>query len=425
MSELPFDIIFHDKTPLVAGMKWQALDNLSRRQCRAWVKGMDANVWLMLPGAQDTLIGYAQLGLSSLPASQTRRACSLAVLMLPLLGKNGWGIFRLADERYWFVAATDGRLSPLSDLTGSAEHVRHALRLFLDYVPQSGDVTIFCPAGFLPDTPGDGTSLTDLLPRLMPLRPARLRPVSDRLPAFLWSAALVAVLLGYFGWQQYQASQHEKQIAAAREAYLTAKKKVGSSTSAALQPWAQQPSPAAVIRGCTAAWDAPLSVAGWLFSKAECADGQVRMAWHSPKGGNVQDFRTRILHDYPGHRPFFNIPGSADTGGISLPVSVIPDHPSAELPDGEEVTRRLTGYAQRLNIPLTLAENVQAVVGVDGNSVPLPWKSWRFSMQTDIPASQLFGPDLRDTGIRLSGITVSLADARLHYQIQGTLYAKR
>lgn len=90
MSELSFDVIFHGNIPLVAGLKWQARENLSLRQARAWVKENDANVWLMLPGIHDTLIGYVQLGLSSLSSAQVRRSHSLAVMVLPLLGQHGW-----------------------------------------------------------------------------------------------------------------------------------------------------------------------------------------------------------------------------------------------------------------------------------------------------------------------------------------------
>ncbi len=420
-----FHVISHDRVHLIAGLRWHALETPGRGTCRAWVKGADASHWLRLQGnGQDALVGYVQLGLSDLTTAQIRRAYSLAALIAPVLGQNGWGVFHLTDDRYWFVATTDGCLSPLSDIVGSVTDITRSLQRYLAYVSDA-KTTAFCPDGFSPSHSGDTTPLTTLLASLPPGKTARLHPVSQRLPAVLWSAAAVIALVGYLGWQHYQDVQHKKEIAEARDAFLAAKKKVGDGTAGLARPWTQQPSPKSVIRACTDAWNVPLSVAGWLFRTAECADGQVRIAWHSPKGGNVADFRNRILHRYPNHTPFFNIPGAADLGGISLPVSVAPDKSGDELPTADEVMQRLTSYAQRLGITLSISENSPQATEVGGHTIPLPWRSWRFSMQTDIPVRQLFSQDINDSGIRLSGITATLASSRLHYQIQGTLYAKR
>ncbi|WP_396027115.1 hypothetical protein [Enterococcus faecalis] len=42
-----------------------------------------------------------------------------------------------------------------------------------------------------------------------------------------------------------------------------------------------------------------------------------------------------------------------------------------------------------------------------------------------MPPDNLFGPDFDKSGIRLNAITMTLSNARLHYILEGTLYANR
>jgi len=62
---------------------------------------------------------------------------------------------------------------------------------------------------------------------------------------------------------------------------------------------------------------------------------------------------------------------------------------------------------------------------VDGNIVDLPWRTYSFQLDTDIPPENLFGSDINKSGIRLNTITMTLSNARLHYTLEGTLYATR
>lgn len=424
MSGMPFDVVFKDRTPLIAGLRWQTVESISRRECRAKIKDADASSWIMFPGLQDSLVGHVQLGLSELTTAQARRACSLALAILPLLNRDGWGVFHLHDDRYWFVAATDGRLSPLSDVTGTAAEIHQVLDRYLDYVPAVDNRTIFCPEGFSAHTGADKTPLARLLPGQSIGKTCRLRPISNRLPVIVWALIAIASLAGWLGMRYYDQIQQQKKIELARQAFLEAKKKASNSASPIIKPWLQQPKPSAVAKACAQAWNVPISVAGSKFSEAECADGKSRIAWRIPKGGNAADFRARAEQLFPGHIPYFNIPGAADMGGISFPVVVPPSGAPDELPDADEVTERLTSYGQRLGFVLNLTENNTPTADIDNHTIPLLWRSWRFSFQTDIPVDRLFGPDISDTGIRINGIKASMRDARLHYQVQGTLYAK-
>ncbi|WP_323839605.1 type 4b pilus protein PilO2 [Photorhabdus africana] len=424
MSGMPFDVVFQGKTPLIAGLNWQTVESISRRECRAKIKDVDASSWVMVPGLQDTLVGHVQLGLSELTTAQARRACSLALVILPLLNRDGWGVFHLHDDRYWFVAATDGRLSPLSDVTGTAAEIHQVLERYLDYIPAADSRTIFCPEGFSANASAEKTPLTSLLSGQPTGKSCRLRPISNRLPVIIWSLIAIAALAGWLGMQYYDSVQQQKKIELARKALLEAKKKANNSASPVIKPWLQQPRPSAVAKACAQGWNVPISVAGSKFSEAECADGKSRIAWRIPKGGNVADFRARAQQLFPGYTPYFNIPGAADMGGISFPVTVPPSGSSDELPDADEVTQRLTSYGQRLGFVLNLAENNTPTADIDNHTIPLLWRSWRFTFQTDIPVDRLFGTDISDTGIRINGIKASMRDARLHYQVQGTLYAK-
>lgn len=413
---------------LVAGLRWTLTEGRSASAARRVARENDAD-WFaaVIISKQQLLAGTVNLAEHDLTQKEGRKSASLALSVLPALGPDGWAVFRLPDDRFWFVAAKDAQLSVFSDVVGSEEAVRQALQTFMDFDTSDGaSRTVICPDGFQPDITGAEQPLDSLLSALAVPRIARLQPVSNSRALIGWSALLIVVFGGYFGWQQYQSWQDSVRAEAARAAYLEARERMKSATPSTLLPWKSQPVLTEFVASCSRQWkQAPLSIAGWRFTTAECTQQRVRFAWSKPAGGTIGDFARRLAHWYPSQPPLFNIPGAADTGGVSVALDMpVPENAEA-VPGADAQTQRLTNYAQQLRARLSLTPEGGQVKVINGKALPLPWQTFSFQFDTDIPPDRLFQPQHFDaTGIRLTRISVSLNNARLHYSLEGKLYAQ-
>lgn len=412
---------------LVVGLRWELLEG--RRGTRQVARRYDADRFTTVSaGNNRLLVGVANLRDADISPQHARQSASLALTVLPKLGEHGWGIFKLEEGKFWFVAAQEGRLSRLSDVIGDPDCIRRELATFLRFdLPPSEARIVFCPSGFLPELTGIDRSLESLLATITVPRLARLRPVSNRVALISWFVVLVVVLGSYWGFVQYQAWLEKQRITAAREAFLLAKQQIKTALPTALQPWKEEPVLAEFLANCTKLWKvAPLSIAGWRFSTADCSQDALRLAWSKPNGGTVGDFSRRLALWYPQAKALFNIPGEADTGGVALPLQMkLPVKPEA-VADSDTQTHRLTHYAQLLRAPLSLTEDHASSTQISGQAISLPWRSFSFTLKTAIPPDRLFAPNQFDaSGMRIKRITVSFSQARLHYVIEGQLYAQR
>jgi hypothetical protein len=428
-NDNPLQVIRHDGWTLTAGLRWEWVESRYRHAARAFALRHDADSFAAVPANKSQLLcGLANLSEAGVTPREARKSASLALTLLPMLGHHGWGVFELDDGRFWFVAALNDQLSVLSDVIGDRDAVRGALETFLsfDLMPQDAR-TILCPPDFLPGITGENRALEDVLASVTVPRRARLYPLSNRKALIVWSAILIGVFGGYYGITEYQSLQEANRIAEARAAFLNAKKQIKTALPAALQPWKDQPTLSTLLSTCSALWHAtPPSIAGWRFRTADCTMKSLRLAWSKPVGGTVGDFSRRLAVWYPGHPPLFNIPGGADTGGVALRMNMpLPAAPEI-IGDADSQTQRLTNYVQRLRAVLTLTEDNASAVKVNNQSIPLPWRSFSFKFTTDISPNRLFAPAQFDaSGVRLTRITVSLSNARLHYTLEGKLYAQR
>lgn len=422
----PF-ILNVNKQVWVAGLHWLAADSARRRDQRLQARSVGADHYMLQSTKGGTLIGAATLNLTTLNAQEKRRAYALAPPLTAMLGPDGWAVFSVSADQFWFVATAGGELSLLSDITGTHEDILKAVAQYQAFHGHETTRAVYCPAGFLPGTDAPEGILEELLPAGSARKASRLQPLSSRRPVVLWSVVLLTAFAGWYGinlWQEHQmALQNQERAKALAKARELVKKDPPT-------PWKSLPPPDAFIRACSDKWDAPISLAGWLFQTAMCSqddDGlSLRLAWKRPEGGTLNPFRARLDETYPGLKPFFNIPGAADSGGVRLPLHVVNLQDRQDGPaEADEITQRLTNYAQQLSAGLTLKEDNTRNVMIDGNLVDLPWRTFSFELQTDIPPGHLFGPDFNSAGIRLSGITMTLINARLHYSLEGKLYATR
>ncbi|WP_431225907.1 type 4b pilus protein PilO2 (plasmid) [Serratia sp. L9] len=419
---------------LVAGLHWQYLPLRGRRGMRLRAKEANATHWAALPTgdgqAQGTLLGTVTLTDKTRRKGGRHTLASMALAVLPALPEACYGVFPLPDGQYWFVAVSDGMLSPFGDIVGDDEAIRIAVSNFLQITsaPAVG-WTIYAPNGFFPDKDTEDKALSTLFDSKVGLRRARLSKTHNPQMLWLWGIAVVAMGAGYTGYSTWQAHQEEARIAAAQAALMARQQLEQQAPADNLKPWATQPRFPPMLSACSSVWkDAQISIAGWVFNTATCdAHGKITLHYTLPNGGTVGDFALRLPVLYGSDiQPVFNIPGSADDASFALPVPLSPpEHPEALLPGTQQI-QHLTSYAQRINARLRLSEMDASTQLAQGDVQNLPWRTYSFTFITDIPPDRLFAPTrFNSSGIRASSITTTLKNNRLEYTIEGLLYANR
>lgn len=412
--------IRNGSTILVAGLRWELTEGRRQSVAKRSARSRDADYFAMMSvGPSQLLVGAGNLAELAISPSEAKHSASLALSVLPLLGDQGWGIFKLDNGQYWFVAAQDGKLSVFTDVVGDQNTIRQALDTFLSFnatVPE--ERIIFCPAGFLPAVDGMDQTLDALLNKLVVPRFAKLHAVSNRQAVMFWAAMSVVMLGGYAGIQYYQSLQEAWRIADVKARLLAEKVQ---QRQVVQEPWKTQPSLSDFLAICHQQWKKiPFSIGGWQFTTADCTQQHIRLAWNKLGGGTIGDFSQRLAQWYPGIKPLFNIPGSADTGGISVPLQMpLPTAPES-ISSVETQTQRLINYAQKQGISLSLAES-------DSRKSTQPWRTFNFKFTTIMPPDRLFAASpIDDSGLRLTQITVSfINNAQLSYSLEGILYAQR
>lgn len=419
---------------LVAGLHWQYLPLRGRRSMRLRAKEAHATHWAALPTgggqAQGTLLGTITLTDNAVRKGGRHTLTSMALAVLPALPEACYGVFPLPDGQYWFVAVSDGMLSPFGDIVGDDATIRTAVANFLQITatPAAG-WTIYAPIGFFPDKDVNDKVLSSLIDNKVGLRRARLSKTHNSQVLWLWGMAVVALGVGYTGYSSWQRYQEDSRIAAAQAALIARQQLAQQAPADNLKPWAKHPRFPSMLSACSRVWKAaPISIAGWVFNTATCeAHGRITLHYTLPNGGTVGDFALRLPVLYGSDiQPVFNIPGSADDASFALPVSLSPpERPEALLPGSQQI-QHLTSYAQRINARLRLGEMDTSPQLTQGDAQNLPWRTYSFTFITDIPPDRLFAATRFDSsGIRASSITTTLKNNRLEYTIEGLLYANR
>jgi hypothetical protein len=421
---------------LVAGLHWQYLPLRGQRSMRMRAKEANASHWAALPTgdgqAQGSLLGTAAISVKTPRKGGQHSLASMALAALPALPEACYGVFPLpdADDQYWFVAISDGMLSPFGDIVGDDATIRTAVSNFLQItsVPTAG-WTVYAPSGFFPDKDTEDKALSTLFDSKVGLRRARLSKTHNPQVLWLWGVAVVALGVGYVSYSVWQTQQENARIAAAQAALMARQQLEQQAPADNLKPWAMQPRFPSMLSACSSVWkEAQISIAGWVFNTATCDDhGKITLHYTLPNGGTVGDFASRLPVLYGSDiQPVFNIPGSADDASFALAVSLSPpEHPEALLPGSQQI-QHLTSYAQRINARLRLSEMDASTQLTQGDVKNLPWRTYNFTFITDIPPDRLFAPTrFNSSGIRASSITTTLKNNRLEYTIEGLLYANR
>jgi hypothetical protein len=422
------------KVWLVAGLHWQYLPLRGRRSMRMRAKEANASHWAALSigdgQAQGTLLGTVTISDKSPRTRGQHSLASMALAVMPVLPEACYGVFPLADGQYWFVAISDGMLSPFGDIVGDDAAIRTAVSNFLQITsaPTAG-WTVYAPSGFFPDKETEDKALSALIDNKIGLRRARLSKTHNPQLLWLWGITVVALGTGYAGYTAWQTHLEDARIAAAQAALMARQQLEQQAPADNLKPWAMQPKFPSMLSACSSVWkDAQISIAGWVFNTATCdAHGKIILHYTLPNGGTVGDFALRLPILYGSDiEPVFNIPGSADDASFALTVPLsLPETPELLLPGNQQI-QHLTSYAQRINARLRLSETDAATQLTQGDIQNLPWRTYSFTFITDIPPDRLFAPTrFNSRGIRASSITTTLKNNRLEYTIEGLLYANR
>lgn len=417
------------KHALIAGLHWQWVSVRGRRRMRIEARDQLASHWLALPAgtADEPATWLGTLADDTVVLPKGKRPASLAAALLGSVPADCWGIFLLPGGRYWFMAVTGGHPSPYGDVTGDAATALRAAELFRSTAPApSTGWTVFDPDTLLdlPDARRD--ALSALLPATVPAR-ALLHKTDSRTPSRLMLLAAVIAAGAWYG-NHWLEEKEKAEHAAWVQAELTRAREAAALKPASLnKPWGGQPDFSGMLSACVKQWrQAPLSIAGWVFSQATCeATGQLTLHYALPDGGTVGDFAARLPQLYgAGAQAVFNMPGPSDDASFKETVRFAAA-PAEMLLPGDEQLRRMTSYAQRLRANLRFSEPVVLTQTVGQDHIPLPWKRYSFTFITDIPPDRLFDASrFPGNGLRLSSVKAELHSSRLTYTLEGMLYAE-
>lgn len=339
-------VVAAGKTALVAGLQWKWVAARGSRRMRIEARDQFASYWLALPaGTADEPANW--LGCLSDEATvlpKGKRPASLAAAVLGNVPADCWGIFMLPGGKYWFMAVTGGHPSPYGDVVGDAASAVHAAELFRTTAPApSAGWVVFDPEGLfeLPEARREG--LDSLLPASPPGR-ALMHKTESRIASRM---LLLGVICAGAAW--YCSHWLEMRKKAEHDAWvhseLTRAREAAALKPASLsKPWGGQPDFSGMLSACVKQWrQAPLSIAGWVFSHAVCeASGQLTLHYALPDGGTVGDFAARLPQLYGlGTPAVFNMPGPSDDASFKEQVRFAPVPPESLLP-GDEQLRRMT-----------------------------------------------------------------------------------
>lgn len=426
--------LIRGKTAYLAGVNWVPVTARYRKNIKGMArrKGADkvATYFYQNQGAGREyvagLINQADLGQS---AQSVKEVYALALMVIPMLGRAGYAIINLAPDVYAFIGCVDGVL--MNDVVGDKPAIEQAQNTFLQFNPEpETGWQRYAP----PEFGLEGCSVFDLDSLLA----AKKRPASARFQSVSAKKPLAGVIVlalvlcgSYYGYRLYADHQETLRLKAAHEAYLQAQQAAQQAATQVTAPWEDAPSVKSFVAACSVRWQAvPLSLAGWLFREAECAQvkgnqGRLRLAYTKPDGGTVGDFAFRVKRYFDGeYVPFFNVPGPGDLGGFTQPVDLLASRDSRPLPSADIQVQRMTTFAQQTRLQFTFTEENNRITNDVGVETLLPWRVYTMSLKTDIPPTLLFS-GLDDTGVRLSAIKLSLEQGRLTYQIEGKFYAKQ
>lgn len=434
-SHAPPTVLHYHGRGFVMGLWWHPLSTLNGYMREARQFGREHAMDLATIRRTDTII---QAGFIARSSGVAKGMYSLAAVLAAQLGESWLAAWRIAadQDRYAMVAVFDGAVIPGSDRVGNAEEIQRK-------VAQLQDRSIRFAETFLPAEFHCGGSPLEIEALLEPRhlrREHRLRPLAFGLsPAERFRVAGLGMLLiaGIVSWQQWSAYNIRQARDAARAteqkrladlAALNARAPTDQSIQALEHPWATRPSVEAFVAGCHSAIDRlPLSIAGWVFTSAQC-DGELVFATFKRTGNSTAEAFIRAANGHFADSPAFFEEGNSAALKTGLSLSLAGDE---SLLNASDALASLTSWLHRQNIQPNLKEvpvQVQKPKTLPGQPQPEPpqlpdWKHYALKFSSDLPPAAVLR-EMPSTGFRLSSIGTHLQNHQLNWTVTGDLYVR-
>lgn len=335
--------------------------------------------------------------------------------------RNGYGIWRIDEYRWVFLASQQGLPAVVGDVSGSLEEAVAARDLFLSLndMPEEGwDCQVS------PDDAQEWWSLTEGLTAAA-LSRLRVRPPGQATRRLL-PAVLLPVLVAFavYGFTHHSPPDVLSPDEVAERARMLAQE--APPPPPRPHPWADLPPARGMIQACENAWKAvPVSAGGWLLKEGRCDTDGLTLHWTWLQGGTAQSLTRALARHWPDTPPVIDLMSGARDATLRLPVTFTPGRDET-VPDQDTQLARAASAWQRQGLTVPFADITPDPVPDEDGVLPppLPWKTFTFTLTGPARPSTVTARN-DDTGLRIRSVSFTLNGATVSYTTEGLLYASR
>ncbi|EFS2650750.1 type 4b pilus protein PilO2 [Salmonella enterica] len=339
---------------------------------------------------------------------------SLAVAFSRVSGDNAYGVYRLDEGRYVFLATVDGLPSVMGDVAGTVEDTGRALQQFLAFnTAPEGGWTVTSPVS----EPREWDTLIASAGSSV-LKVSRLRAVRHGIKPLPVVAGLA--LLGALAFWLWPDGENDLPPVLSEVIPVTPTPEPVYLP----HPWKDMMPVRAFLARCRA-WrrGVPVYLDNWMLGRGECSSEGLLLVYNRQPGGTAAGFSRRAL-DVFHHKPVINLAAGGGEGTVLLPwlpASLVDE----QVPPAAVHLMRLVSWYQAHQATLTLTA-VSEAPGVPGDGGALPpvqdWQEYRFTLTDNRVPEMLAGP-ADGRGIRISKVTFTHNGEGQQYEMEGHIYA--
>ncbi|EHN1697001.1 type 4b pilus protein PilO2 [Salmonella enterica subsp. enterica serovar Newport] len=339
---------------------------------------------------------------------------SLAAAFSRVSGDNAYGVYRLDESRYVFLATVSGLPSVMADVTGTAEEAGQALQRFLAFnTAPEGGWTVTSPV----DEPLSWEALTASAGKQV-LKTSRLKPVRAGINPLPVVAGLALLGAAAF-WLWPDGEDDLPPVLADVIPVATPPEPVYLP-----HPWKDMMPVQAFLSRCKA-WreTVPVALDGWQLTRGECSADGLLLVYSRQTGGTAAGFSRRAQAVF--HRlPVINLAAGGGEGTVHLPwtPAAFVDEPVP--PVAVQLMRVVSWYqTHQATLTLTAVNEEPGVPGDDGTPPPLQdWQEYTFTL-TDRRVPEMLAGPADGQGIRISKVVFTLSGEGQQYETEGHIYA--
>jgi len=455
--KLDIDVLDVNGRKFVAGMHWEPLNNSRKPLAEAKTVGA-RNGWDIVSIKRGG--DWIQAGFVSRADGAYKGMFSIASALAVVLGTKWCGVFDVGNERYLVVAVDGtGRIVAASDRVHPAARAKQVFNRILSENKEIPAASTWAPAAL--ELAASERSLADLLPAELPKAVTKasellyLKFGLTREQYITMAAFVLLSFVAYYGFNWWDARQQEAQQqederqAAIRQKALdlaNANARMKLEQSALAHPWATLPRAEDFINACETIVDRfPLSIAGWMFTHADC-NGTTVIAEYTRAIGTSQDTFTQTLSEGLIHvadessSPVLGFEQAGDKAKITLPLNA-PAAGDEPLMSANTLTPEFLGPLQRANAPEQDVFSAISIIEVPvvitmppqpPGQPPLtpPQATWRqlgLSFKSQLQPKLILAGMKHQNGLRITDIDTILSDsdATLKWSIKGDFYVQR